>query len=161
MLPCASAATPSAALVPVAVSSGSGMNAITLPSLTLADANPPLPARVIPRDRARLGVGDVDVVALVDEDPARPAELRPLLDEVAVLIEDLNAVVVAVADEQPPFGIERERVRLIEFARAGAGLAPALDQLAVLRELQDLRLALTVALRDEDLAVRATITSFG
>jgi hypothetical protein len=34
MLPIASAATPSAALVPVALSTGSGMNAVTTPSLT-------------------------------------------------------------------------------------------------------------------------------
>ena len=108
---------------------------------------------MIARDRFGFRIGDVDVVARVDEDAARPAELGPLLDERAVLIENLNAVVVAIADEQAPFGVERERVRLIEFAGRGTGLTPPLDQLAVLRELQHLRLALAVALGHEDVAV--------
>ncbi len=40
MLPAASAATPSAALVPVAFSTGSGMNAVTVPSRTLPTRMP-------------------------------------------------------------------------------------------------------------------------
>ena len=63
-------------------------------------------------------------VVLVDVDAARPAELRPLLDELAVLIEDLDAVVAAVADEQAAPRIHRERVRLIELARPGARACP-------------------------------------
>src|SRR5207247_2642080 len=62
-------------------------------------------------------------------------------------------VVVAIADEQPAPGIERERVRLIELAATAAGLPPPLDQLSVFRKLQDLGLALTMTLRDEDVAV--------
>jgi hypothetical protein len=38
----------------------------------------------------RLRVGDVDRVVLGDEDAARAAELPPLVEKRAVLIEDLN-----------------------------------------------------------------------
>src|SRR5262249_23708826 len=78
----------------------------------------------------------------------------PLDDVSAVLVEDLDAIVVAVADEQTTARVHRQRVRLIELVRPGALLPPAFDQLAVLRELEDLRLALAVSLRDEDLAGR-------
>src|SRR5256885_1739000 len=54
------------------------------PVLHVADPDASFPAGVIPRDRDRFGVGHINVVALVDEDSARPAELRPLFDEVAV-----------------------------------------------------------------------------
>src|SRR5262249_53101308 len=76
------------------------------------------------------GVGDIDDVALVDEDPAWPAELLPFSEEFSVLVEDLDAAVGAVADEQPSARIHGERVRHVEFARPGALLAPGLDELA-------------------------------
>ncbi len=135
MLPARPTATPSAALVPVAFSSGSGMNASDLAVLAVsdpADANAALPAVVVARHRFGFGVGHIDHVVLVDVDAARPAELRPLFDERAVLIEDLDPVVVAVADEQPALRIQRERVRLIELARAGSGLPHSLMNLPVL-----------------------------
>src|SRR6266853_1881619 len=65
------------------------------------DPDAALPAVVIFRDGFRFGIGDIDDVVLVDEYAARPAELMPLGDVVAVLVEDLDAVVVAVADEEP------------------------------------------------------------
>src|SRR5882762_476431 len=63
------------------------------------DAAFPVGARLV--DRARLRIRHVDDVVLVDVDAARAAELRPLVDEIAVLIEDLDAVVAAVAEKQP------------------------------------------------------------
>ena len=80
----------------------------------------------------RLGVGDVDGVVPRDGDAARPAELTPFVEELAVLIEDLDPVVLAVADEQPAARIHRDRVRLADLAAAGALPAPLLDVLAVL-----------------------------
>src|SRR5205814_9439066 len=124
------------------------------PVLDVADPDAALPAGVIPGDRARFGIGDVNVVALVDEDAARPAELRPLVDEVAVAIENLNAVVVAIAHEQASPRVECERVRLIELARTRAGFSPSFAQGAVLRELQNLRLALPVPLGNENFSRR-------
>ena len=46
------------------------------------------------------------------------------VDELAVLIENLDAVVAAVADEQAALGIEGQRVRRVELARPRALLAP-------------------------------------
>src|SRR5262249_37145669 len=86
---------------------------------------------------SRLRVGDIDLVVLVDPDTARPAELFPLGEELAVLVEDLEAAVGAVGDEQTAGGIECEPVRHIEFAGSGAFLAPRLDELAVGGELDD------------------------
>ena len=140
MLPCESTTTPSAALVPVAASSGSGMNATTLPSFALPMRMPRFHAPCAGLTRARLGVGDVEHVVLVDEDAARPAELRPLVDELAVLVEDLDAVVAAVADEQAALRVERERVRLVELARRRCRTCPnVLMQLAGLVELENPR----------------------
>src|SRR4030095_2009514 len=110
-------------------------------------------ARRIPGDQSLFRVGDIDVVAPVDENAARAAELGPLVDEPAVLIESLNTVVVAVADEKPALGIEGEAVRLIELTGSAAGLAPAFDESPVLRELQDFRLTLSVSLGHENVAV--------
>ena len=49
----------------------------------------------------RLGVGDEHVVVGVDEDPGRSAELVLAIQVVTVLVVDLNAVVIAIAGEQP------------------------------------------------------------
>src|SRR5262249_50464296 len=69
------------------------------------------------------------------------------------LVEDLNPVVVAIADEQTSTRIHRQRVRLIELTGAAAVLAPLLDQLSSLVELQHAVVAGAVAFGDEDVAV--------
>src|SRR5262245_36983431 len=73
------------------------------PVLRAADADAFLdPGQLV---RAGVGagfrVGDVDRVVARDRDAARPPELPPFVEERAALIEDLNAVVLAVADEEP------------------------------------------------------------
>jgi hypothetical protein len=58
----------------------------------------------------RLIVRHVDHVVRVDGDVARPAELLPFSDELSVRIEDLDAAVAAVGDENPKrvrFAFER------------------------------------------------------
>ncbi len=62
---------------------------------------------------------------------------QPVLEQLAVLVEDLNPVVRPIGDEQPAFRVPRERVRLVELARACAALAPLLDELAGAIELAD------------------------
>jgi len=42
--------------------------------------------------------------------------LLPLLEEIPFLVEDLDAAVAAVADEQPPPGIQGDGVRRVELA---------------------------------------------
>src|SRR5262249_45612739 len=103
----------------------------------------------------RLRVGDIDLVILVDPHAARPAELFPLADELAVLVEDLEAAVGAVGDEQASGGVQREPVRHVEFAGPATFLTPLLDELAVSRELHDTGVGLVaVSVSHEDVAVR-------
>jgi hypothetical protein len=64
-----------------------------------SDTSPP--ARVICAPRFRIGY--IDDVVLIDEDSAWPPELRPLRDEGPILVENLNAVVSAIANENPAF----------------------------------------------------------
>ena len=116
------------------------------------DPDPPLEGGI--RLLVRLRVGGVEHVVPVDEDSARPAELLPLVQELAVLIEDLNAVVAAVGDEQAAGGVHRERVRRVELARPRTLPAPGLDERAVLRKLHDAGVGVAaVAVGDEDGAV--------
>src|SRR5262249_41753330 len=68
----------------------------------------------------RFRVGDDQRVVLEDPDAARPAEVPPLVDDLHVLVEDLDAVVRAIGDEQASFGVEREAVRSHELAGLAA-----------------------------------------
>src|SRR5262249_47322412 len=123
-----------------------------------ADADTTLPARMR-RVRAALGgfgIGDVQIVPCIDEDAAGPAELLPLFDELTVLIENLNAIVAAIAYEEPPFRIECQRVWHFELPRTRSVPAPLLDELAVFCELDYTGVAASgaVAVTDKDVAVR-------
>ena len=72
----------------------------------------------------------------------------------SLLIEDLDAVVRAVADKQPAAGIHGQRVRLLHLSRTAALLPERLDELAFLGELQDARVGAAMAFGNEDLTVR-------
>ena len=56
------------------------MNAVTLPSLTLPTRMPRFQSVRDRSHRAGFRIGDVDDVVRVDVDPARAAELLPLLE---------------------------------------------------------------------------------
>src|SRR5580700_908963 len=61
-----------------------------------ADADAALAARIVGVLARRVfgfGIGDVQHVVLVDEDAARPAELVPGAEELAVLVEERDAAV--------------------------------------------------------------------
>jgi hypothetical protein len=70
----------------------------------------------------RLGVRRVNNVAPVDGQPAGAAEVVVFADELPRLRQDLNAVVVAIGNDQLALGIELQRVRRPEFARPGSRL---------------------------------------
>ena len=88
--------------------------------LQAADADAALPAGIVAIAFLVLGfgVGDVQHVIAVDHDAAGPPELGELAQQFAILGEDLDAVVVAVADIEMAFGIHRQAVRHAELARA-------------------------------------------
>src|SRR5689334_21613337 len=109
------------------------------------------------------GVGAVEVIVSIDIDAAGARELCPLFEELAVLIEDLNAIVPAVADKEASLGIKGERVRHFELARAAAMAAPLLDEFAVFGELENAGViaAGVVSVADEDVAVRCNRDGVG
>src|SRR5262249_25506127 len=120
--------------------------------LGAADANPGSDTRVV--FRVRLMIGYIKDVVAVDVGSARPAELLPLSDEISLLIEDLDAVVAAVADEDPSLRIDGDCVRRVELARGRAFLAPRLDELSILRELHDARVGVpAMSIRHENIPV--------
>ena len=82
-------------------------------------------------DLARLGVRHDERVVAQDRDAARPPEVAPLVDELQIAIEDLDAVVRAIGNKQPSLRIERQRVGPHEFARRGAHAAVLRDERAV------------------------------
>src|SRR5689334_11251331 len=79
--------------------------------LGAADADTAFPTVVVLGHRLGFRIRDIDVVLAVDIDAARPAELRPLVEKLAVLVENLNAVVLAVAHEQAGLRVHRDGVR--------------------------------------------------
>src|SRR6266436_4823024 len=87
----------------------------------------------------RFGVGHIDHVVVVDVHAAWPAKLEPLGNESAVLVKNLDAVVLTVADEQPAAGIESQGMNDIELAWAHPFLSPCLEELSVFVELHDPR----------------------
>src|SRR5262249_19589472 len=84
--------------------------------------------------RARGVVGYIDRVAGIDIDRGRPPEVFPLLDEVAVLVEDLDPVVAAIAHEDASARIHRNGMQFGKLAGCGALVAPCPDERAVARE---------------------------
>src|SRR5262249_13630845 len=77
----------------------------------------------------------------------------PRGDKVAVLVEDLHAVVAAVGNVNAILGTsDGDVVRLIELARPRAVMAPGLDELAVFRKFQN-AIVLAVAICHKDVAI--------
>ena len=70
---------------------------------------------------------------------------------IAIAVEHLHAVVLAVGDIDPTIGIGADVVDDVEFALAGARSAPRMQQFAVRRIFVHARVA--VAVRDVDLAL--------
>src|ERR1700675_4987712 len=103
--------------------------------LDAADPDAPLPPRVR-CNAVRFRVGHIDRV-VPDVNAARAAELMPFGDERSVLIEDLDAHVAAVGDEEPSLRVHGEVVRRFEFDRPRAELAERFDKLAVRREFRN------------------------
>src|SRR3984893_1926256 len=135
-------------------SAGSGMNAFRDPQ-GVADHDAP--------DLASLGcwIGEsrahIEGVVLAHEHGARLAELLPRGDEVAVLIEDLDALVPAIGDIDAVLrAAEKNVVWFIEIAGCRASFSPALDESSVLREFQHAAIVMRigqVAVGHEDIAV--------
>src|SRR5207244_5638573 len=69
------------------------------------------------------------------------------------LIEDLNPVVAAIADEDAAPRVDRDGVERVKLARPPAALTPRLDELSVLRKPHHAVVAVVVmAIGHEDVA---------
>ena len=73
-------------------------------------------------------------------------------DELAILVEDLDAMVGSIRDEHAARSIHGNRVRHLEFARLASPGPPGRQELSVLVELHDARIR--VAVGDEETSVR-------
>src|SRR5262249_2434611 len=103
--------------------------------LDAADADALLEARIVARGRLR--IGDVNHVVLVDGNVARPPELLPFGNELAVRLENLNAVVGVVRHIDAPCGLQRATVRRVELTGRLAVLAPGSDENPILGIFHD------------------------
>ena len=96
---------------------------------------------------------------LADIQRARQSGVFNFADVFPILIEDLNPLVLAVGYPQQTFGVDGQPMRDVKLARLGSLAAPALDEVPVLVELQDARIAFPwpgrMSLRDEDVSVGA------
>ena len=89
---------------------------LDLAGLGAADANALFPAGLIRSEG--FGVGDIHGVVFHDEDAAGASPLRPGVQVFAGLLEDLDAIVPAVADEQASPRIDGDGVRVEKLAWA-------------------------------------------
>src|SRR6185436_10414113 len=98
-----------------------------------------------------------DVVVLVDIHRARLAELLPAGDQGALLVEDLDPIILPVGDIDVAFRTsDVQVVRIAEVAWFRSHPAPRRDELPVARILHDARapgLVTRVTVGDEDVAV--------
>src|SRR5438128_1905135 len=85
-------------------------------------------------------------------DGVRLMNVRPYVQELAILIEDLNAVVGAVRHVDAAVAIGRYRVGSVELSRSVPGSAPRPQVFPVLVELHNACIAVAVA--DEERSVR-------
>src|SRR5262245_9100532 len=65
---------------------------------------------------SRLGVCNINGVVFRYEDAAGTAELMPLIEKLSILIENLNAIVLAITDKQAAARIHRDRVRFADLS---------------------------------------------
>src|ERR1043166_2937035 len=122
-----------------------------------ADADPPQPIAVRRSHSARLRVRHIYGVVLPDVNTARPAELAPRREGLPLLVEDLDPVVAPVPHEEPPPGIHRQGVRLVQLARTRAPGPEGFENAPVLVELENPGVGPGrggVPLHYEDVAVR-------
>ena len=113
-----------------------------MPRFTKRSQDPPV---LVQFDNAIIStICHPNVLIGCDHQTTRVADAGPLVDEAAILVEDLYALILTVADIDATLLVDGNRVGQIEFSWAGAELAPGLNVIAVPIELDDARIAVTV-----------------
>jgi len=87
---------------------------------------------------------EIRMLAAAAMQRAGPMQIVPLRLILAIAVEHLHAVVLAVGDIDPAIGIGDDVMDDVELAGVGAGLAPGLDQFSVRREFVHAGIAVTV-----------------
>src|ERR1700737_2479411 len=107
-------------------------------------------------DRFRFRIGHVNDVVFINENSARPAELLPLRYKIAILVEDLNPIVIAIPDEKAPLRIESQAVRQVKLSGACSFFPPRLNEFTVPVKLYDAIVAVSaVSVCDKNIAIRS------
>src|SRR5437899_7206898 len=88
---------------------------------------------VVVHAHAAADLADIEAAlpAALHVEAGRPVHVHPLRLELAVAVEHLNAMVLAVGDVDPAVGIAADVVRDVELARVGPRLTPRAEQAAV------------------------------
>src|SRR5262249_24838226 len=87
---------------------------------------------------------------------ARPAKLFPLFQEFPVLVENLNAAVGAISDEESSPGIDGDGMKAAELTSSRSFLAPGFDEFSIFAKLHDPPArVLAMSVRDENVSVRS------
>ena len=104
--------------------------------------------RVVPvhrRRRTELADDESGLAAAAAVEAAGPVHVDPLRFVLAVAVEHLDAVILAVGDVHPALRVGGDVVRDVELAGIRARLAPREQQLSVRRVLVHARIAVAVA----------------
>ena len=122
-----------------------------------------LPVQIQFQELAREAVHHVYVL-LADLKRAGQSGIFHLFDERSVLVENLNPLIFPVGDPELSLGVQRDRVRDIEFPGRRSLPTPGLDECSVLVEFQYARISLAgaVSLDDKKISpLRPKARSFG
>src|SRR5262249_24582994 len=92
------------------------------------------------------------MLVLVEVEEIRVRNISPLVQKLAVFVEDLDARIFAVANIQAAFGVDNNAVNRVELAWAGTRLPPFEHIFSILRELNDARVLVSVS--DIEVAIR-------
>src|SRR5882724_4152713 len=134
-----------------------GFAELTRPAAGLARRGEDLAVEVQAQDVAGEPVHHVDV-SIADLEGTRQPGVFQFPDVGSVLIEDLDPLVLAIGDPEPPAGVDDDPMGNVELAGAFALSAPGLDEIPVPVELHDARIAACarrMPLSDEYVAVAA------
>src|SRR5262249_36885771 len=83
-----------------------------------------------------------------------PSKLLPFRQEVPFLIENLNAVVATIANEDPSLGIHCDGVWSVKLTGSAAFFAPGLNELSFVGEFHDAGIAVAaMPVSHEDISV--------
>src|SRR5271166_500498 len=80
-----------------------------------------------------------------DQQPVRITDAGPLLDEVTLGVEDLDALVLAVPNVNSALRVDGDAMRQVEFTNAGSKFSPGFDVISIAVKLYDTGISIAVS----------------